>query len=153
MIYKFFLIIPVILLTIAAWIDLKEYRVPDSLAGVGCAAFMIVGPFAGLTVLTVVLRCLLCTAMTGVLVCVALAAEAVLKKQVMGGGDIKLIFMAGLFFTWQDDLLAVFSACLAALIFLLISGRKKTSGNGHFPLAPFLAFGWIFMAILRTTGV
>jgi len=59
----------------------------------------------------------------------------------MGGGDIKLAAMLGLFLGWQQFLLAVFLAAVLALLFVL--ARKLMSGmppKARVPFGPFLVY-------------
>ena len=48
-----------------------------------------------------------------------------LKKQAMGGGDIKLAAALGAFVGWQDILLAVFAASTPALVYAVAIAQKR----------------------------
>lgn len=69
-----------------------------------------------------------------------LLMDKVLKKESMGGGDIKLLFMAGLYFDWKINLMAILFACVAGILFAYVSGKKKQP----IPFGPSIAAGvWI----------
>jgi len=75
----------------------------------------------------------------GFLGIVALASLLLLKKEGMGGGDIKLMAMVGLFIGWQATALALMLAVLsAALVSLLLMALNCSKGEVIFPLAHFL---------------
>jgi leader peptidase (prepilin peptidase)/N-methyltransferase len=74
---------------------------------------------------------------------IALLLEKLLKREAVGGGDIKLLFMTGLYFDWKLNVLALLLACFAGIAFALISRVK--SGK-PFPFGPAIACGtWLSM--------
>lgn len=74
---------------------------------------------------------------------IALLLEKLLKKEAVGGGDIKLLFMTGLYFDWKLNVLALLLACFVGIAFALISRVK--SGK-PFPFGPAIACGtWLSM--------
>lgn len=74
---------------------------------------------------------------------IALAMDKLLKKETMGGGDIKLLFMAGAFLTWRTSLLALLAACLCGLVFALATRRQGRA----FPFGPSIAAGAFLSAL------
>jgi len=123
--------------------DLQEYIIPDKLiiCGIICRMVFILG--SG-DVWQQMLQSLLggLTAALPLLL-IALAAEKIMKREAMGGGDIKLMFMIGLFFPWQIDMLVLLLGCLIGTVF----GLFWSKGFGkEFPFGPSLAAGaWIAM--------
>jgi prepilin signal peptidase PulO-like enzyme (type II secretory pathway) len=66
------------------------------------------------------------------------------KGKLMGGGDVKLVFLMGLILGIQKLLLALFISFNAAAligIILIILGKKKRTG--YIPFGPFLILGTI----------
>jgi leader peptidase (prepilin peptidase)/N-methyltransferase len=79
---------------------------------------------------------------------VAFLAEALLKREGMGGGDIKLAAMIGAFLGWKQLLLTILLATLSGSvvgILLLILGRKGR--EDPIPFGPFLSLG-AFLSLL-----
>lgn len=78
----------------------------------------------------------------GLFYLVAVLSIALLKKEGMGGGDIKLIAMIGAFLGWKGMLLTIFLAALAGsvsgLFLVLVRGRSRAE---PIPFGPFLALG------------
>ncbi len=77
----------------------------------------------------------------GAVLLISLFMDKVLKKESMGGGDIKLLFMLGLFLDLPECLLLLVCACLFGLIMSLI---LKRSGGKAFPFGPALSLGMLF---------
>jgi leader peptidase (prepilin peptidase)/N-methyltransferase len=94
-----------------------------------------------------ILRTFLTSLLGGVSVSVpvlllVLAYEKIKKVEAMGGGDIKLLFMAGLYFSWQLNLMAVIFACIIGIAAALILNHGKEDGaHRPFPFGPAIAAG------------
>jgi leader peptidase (prepilin peptidase)/N-methyltransferase len=119
----------------AAFIDLEHYLIPNRLVLAGLAGVVILG-FAARDVD-------LWSALAGGAAGAGFwAVVAVISKGGVGGGDVKLSGVAGLFVGWPSIALALFltvaAGGLAAIVLLLlrIKGRKDPV-----PLAPFIAAG------------
>ena len=75
------------------------------------------------------------------------AAIAILKKEGMGFGDVKLAAVAGLMLGWQRFILAVFVASVVASIVLLAVRRIRSDERDHeYPFGPFFAAGILLAA-------
>ncbi len=57
------------------------------------------------------------------LLIIVLIMDRILKKESMGGGDIKLFFMLGLYFPWQENILALLLACIVGIVVGLVQLR------------------------------
>lgn len=110
---------------------------------------------------------------SGVVLWIALVAEAVLKKEAMGFGDVKFVGAIGAFCGWQGALFAMFGGALigtvwfaVALLWQKISGRpapvapKSETPEGetaplgfgaHVPFGPMLAIaGALYFLFFRS---
>ncbi len=56
---------------------------------------------------------------------IALVMERILKRDAMGGGDIKLLFMIGTYFSWPVNLLSVLISCILGIIIGAILMKKN----------------------------
>lgn len=72
------------------------------------------------------------------LLLLVLAAEKLLDREVMGGGDIKLLFALALYLSWAQLILTLLAGCIAGLVYALPT--RKKSGTAV-PFGPFLAVG------------
>ena len=72
------------------------------------------------------------------LLILVLLAEKRLKRELMGGGDIKLLLVLALYLSWAQLLLALLAGCAAGLLFAAIARKKPGMAM---PFGPFLAAG------------
>ncbi len=82
-------------------------------------------------------------AVPAALLALVLAAERLLDREVMGGGDIKLLFVLALYLNWAELLLALLEGCLLGLLWAVLTGRKQ---GAVLPFGPFLAAGALLTA-------
>lgn len=81
----------------------------------------------------------------GLLYAVALGSLLILKKEGMGGGDIKLFACIGLIAGIKLTLFTLFAASLLGLMYGLVQRRKKSSEeDSSIPFGPFIAAGAFF---------
>jgi leader peptidase (prepilin peptidase)/N-methyltransferase len=80
----------------------------------------------------------------GILLLVALVFEAVMKKEGMGGGDVKLLAMIGAWLGWKAVPFVILASSLTGsvlgIVALLLAGKGLRT---KIPFGPFLAFGAI----------
>ena len=73
---------------------------------------------------------------------VTLLMEVILKKEVFGGGDIKLLFVIGLYLDLVECLLMLLVACVLGIIGgVAVMKKSKAGGSAVFPFGPCLAAG------------
>ena len=105
--------------------DLKSYEIPDGFILFGIVwwilfSFSLQGLVSGFVIAASVLM-------------ISLITEKVLKKEAMGGGDIKLFFVVGLYLGMLGSLFNLILACLIGLVFVV--GMKKNK-------IPFILVVW-----------
>ncbi|MEC4677329.1 MAG: prepilin peptidase [Nitrospirota bacterium] len=122
------------------FIDLSHQIIPDVITLPG----IVIGVIAATTILPPGLRNSLIGLFLGggLFYLVAILSLALLKKEGMGGGDIKLIAMIGAFLGWQAMLLTIFLAALSgSVIGILMIVTKGRSRADMIPFGPYLVFG------------
>ena len=73
--------------------------------------------------------------------------DIMFKKESMGGGDIKLMFIYGLVLGWPTSCISI---CLAAFIGLPVSLILLKKNNNHeIPFGPFLAISAIILVLCK----
>lgn len=81
----------------------------------------------------------------GVLI-LSLIMDKILKKDTMGGGDIKLLAVLGMFLTFPECLLMVLLACVIGIV--MASVLMKVNSETPFPFGPALSIAaWITLLI------
>jgi len=85
-------------------------------------------------------------------VIISLVFSLLLKKESMGGGDIKLVFLLGLFLGFPNIIISLYIAFLtgAATGIILILWRKKSFQKATIPFGPFLILGAIVSLFFGT---
>lgn len=127
-----------------AFADLEGYIVPDRfiLAGIAVrAVFLVISPDAWVDAL------LGGFAVGGGLLLLVLLYEKLRKIDAMGGGDIKLLFMTGLYLGWAKNLLCLLLACIFGILFALIAQKRAQSEEAFFPWAPAITAAAITTAL------
>ena len=142
------------LLVIITFIDLDHYIIPDELiifGSVGAVIFNILGQ--GTSIKDSLLGGLICGG--GMLVLIYLI-ELIIKKEVMGGGDIKLFGMVGLFLGIKLGLLTILLSVYVGAIYgvatIIYSKIKKKEFNSMIPYGPFISVGAL-ISILYGTNI
>lgn len=123
-----------------AFADLEGYIIPDRFVAVGAVLFVATlfwepeplrraldGALGGVTV-------------AGGLLLLSLYMDKRMKRETLGGGDIKLLFLTGLFFGWKGNLLCLVLACVVGIVWGLAGKRRGEA----IPWGPSIAVGaWI----------
>ena len=60
----------------------------------------------------------------GGLLLLSLYMDKRMQRETLGGGDIKLLFLTGLFFGWKGNLLCLVLACVAGIVWGLAGKRR-----------------------------
>jgi leader peptidase (prepilin peptidase)/N-methyltransferase len=129
-----------LLLIVAAFIDLEHKIIPNGLILFGTIIGVIFDIFSIHINFTDGFLGLLIGG--GTLLVIALLSLVILKKEGMGGGDVKLMGMIGLFLGWKQTMVAlILSIYIGGIIggFLLLSKLKKA--GDHISYGPFIALG------------
>lgn len=109
----------------ASFADLKGYIIPDRFIVAGIVfriPFFFLLPNGKESLVDALLGGFL---VGGGLLAVVLLYEKTRKVEAMGGGDLKLLFVTGLYFGWAKNLLCLFFACVIGILFGLVTLKKK----------------------------
>ena len=134
-------------LLLASLVDIDHRVIPDrcSLGGIvaGLLFSLLVPSLMGTTsAWTAVKDSLIGAAIGGgVLALVALVGGAVVRKEAMGVGDIKLMAAMGAFLGWQATPWIILSGSIMACVVMLPQILRRTGEGTDFAFGPFLALG------------
>jgi len=131
------------LMLCASFADLEDYIIPDILIILG-----IINRIVFIILSNNFLSELLSSLIGGFgmaipLYVLVIVMEKILKKEAMGGGDIKLVFMLGLYLGIPESLFGIIVACIVGIIFAYSSDAL----HKQFPFGPSLCVGY-FISIL-----
>lgn len=135
-----------VILIALAWVDLREFRLPDVLT----LPLIILG-FIQAYVLGLGWEASFVGAIVGyaAFVTIEMAFKALRGKDGLGRGDAKLIAAGGAWCGWAGLPFIVLIASGMGLTALLFPGFRTKSEHGHIPFGPFLALG---IAIVWISG-
>lgn len=133
---------------VITFIDIDFQIIPDRITLVGiplgliCGSFILPDPFMRGSALG--FKSSVIGAVSGFLFFYMIAELSlrILKKEGMGGGDIKLMAMVGAFLGWKAVILTTFlgslSGAIIGIMLMIIKGKERGS---LIPFGPFLALG------------
>ena len=110
-----------------AFADLEGYIIPDRYVLVGVVLripFFFLLPDLKGQLLSAALGGL---AVGGGLLLVVLLYEKLRRVDAMGGGDLKLLFLTGLYLGWLENLLCLLLACLLGIVFGLATQKRRAA--------------------------
>jgi leader peptidase (prepilin peptidase)/N-methyltransferase len=121
-------------------IDIDHKIIPDELSIGGLVVALILAPLRAGDWRGLLYAALAAAFGAVLLLLVRLIGSAILKKEAMGLGDVKLIAMIGAFTGWQNVLLTIFLASLIGTIggIIAIARSKKMRKERLIPFGPFL---------------
>ena len=126
-------------LVIAAFIDAETRLIPDSL---NIAGFAVAAAYAALNWGGALNLILGAVAGGGFLLILDLMSRLIFKKPGMGGGDIKLMAVCGLFLGVWGAVAALWLAAVAGGVFgVFLLAAKRAERGSYFAFGPFLCAG------------
>ena len=126
--------------------DIDDMIIPDGCHVVSVIAWIVTAPFifsGWKEAMGYVLAGLI---FGGGLLAISLVLDRIMGRDTLGGGDIKLIAVAGLYLGMIGTLFALIIACTGGLLFNILN--KKASEKGStFPFGPWIAAATAFMLL------
>lgn len=120
-------------------VDLETQIIPNGCVIIPAVAWIIGLPFDWYGWKYVGFHALAAFALGGGVLVLSLIMDKVLKRESMGGGDIKLLAVTGLYLGMVRSLFALIAACVFGLIFALLRRFRKRNSDKQFPFGPCIA--------------
>ncbi len=138
-------------LFVLALTDLETFEIPDGAivtGAVGWVIFTIAELVLGLRDYKWALNHLLAGIITGaVMLLISLLMDKVLGRDSLGGGDIKLFSLLGLYLGYAGSYELVLLSCIVGLIFAGIRKAFNKASTKEFPFAPSIAISGYLLLI------
>ena len=136
--------------------DLEGMLIPDGCHIVSVLAWVAALPFS-FPGWSATVKSILAGASYGMIFLVlSLLLDRILGKESLGGGDIKLFAVTGLYLGWIGTLFVILISCLAGLLFQTTCGRKagdKGAAGKAFPFGPWIAMAAAVMLLFGQPAV
>ncbi len=125
--------------------DLEDMTIPDGCHIVAVLAWAAALFFAFPGWRSVLLQLLAGVVIGGGLLLVSLAMDRILRRDSLGGGDIKLFAVVGLYLGFTGSLFTVLFACVLGLLIHALT--KKANQEAEFPFGPAIAIAAALMLL------
>ncbi|MBQ7161644.1 MAG: prepilin peptidase [Clostridia bacterium] len=125
--------------------DLEDQIIPNGCVIIPAAAWVIGALLPGMAWKDVGLHVLSGVVFGGGMLLISLIMDKVLKRDSMGGGDIKLFAVMGLYLGFVQSLFALILSCVLGLIFALVRKLVKKDSDRAFPFGPSIAVATAIM--------
>lgn len=119
-------------------VDLKIYEIPNGLVIAGIVIWAAGIPFSKDWLGYVKRGLIAAVAIAGCLLLISLLLDKILKKDSLGGGDIKLIFMVSLYLGLAGGVLCLIAACVIGLLFVAAMKKNRIPFGPSISLATIL---------------
>lgn len=132
----------------SAFADLEGYIIPDRFVAAGIAVRAVFVALSGDVAHAALDSVIGGGSIALALLAVVLLIEKRMKREAMGGGDLKLLFVTGLFLGWQKNLLCLFLACILGIVFGIATAKARAGNEDAkiFPWGPSIALAaWLSM--------
>ena len=128
-------------------VDMEIFEIPDGALIAGAVIWLATLPFLWRGWTDTLLHIAAGVVFGALLLLASLAMDRILKKESLGGGDIKLLAVIGLYLGFVQTLFCLLLACILGLLQALVTG--KTRGK-QFPFGPALSAAAALMLFFGT---
>ena len=110
-------------------VDLENYTIPDGCLILSALAWAVSAPLMGMGLKEILIHLATGLGFGGVILLLSLGMDAILHNDSMGGGDIKLFAVMGLYLGPAGSLFALMLSCLFGLLFALLRRMGGEEGE------------------------
>lgn len=125
-------------------VDLEIYEIPDVCHIISILVWLGAIPFMESPLTEIKNSLLGAVVIGGSILVISLVMDKLLGRESMGGGDIKLLFVSGLYLGLVRGLFMLIAACIIGLLFYILGGKRNE--EKQFPFGPAIAAAtWIML--------
>jgi leader peptidase (prepilin peptidase) / N-methyltransferase len=133
-------------LIVISFIDIDYEEIPDKIVFPGLAiGLLLMGYMSIMNKDIKIIAFSVLGAVAGALliILIAILGKAVFRKEAMGGGDITLMAMIGMYVgLWPSiPLTIILASILGSIVGMILIAFRKKDSDGHIPFGPFLSMG------------
>ena len=120
-------------------VDLENYTIPDGCLLISAMAWLLLLPLTWISWREALLHLAAAVIFSGGLLILSLVMDRILKKDSLGGGDIKLYFVVGLYLGIAGTLFSLLIACVFGLLFAFLRKSFGKAKSEQIPFGPSIA--------------
>ena len=120
-------------------VDLESFIIPDGCLIAALAAWVCALPFLWTGLRDFAFSLIAAVVFGGGMLLISLALDRILKKESMGGGDIKLFAVCALYLGLIATLFSIILACVLGLLFALARRKLRPDSPEQIPFGPSIA--------------
>lgn len=147
-------------------VDLEIFEIPDGLLIIAAAAWFAALPFQTQLLTRLWQGVLAGVVVGGAILLISLLCDKILKRDTMGGGDIKLLAVCGLYLGLVRSLFMLILACIIGIVVALITRNRgsdpdknelceedeeEAEPRGHIPFGPAISLSTFLMLLYGNT--
>ena len=126
-------------------VDLESFEIPNGCLIISAAAWLAALPFTGMEKMAILAHLLTGVGYGAIMLGLTLLFDKILGKETMGGGDIKLFAVTGLYLGAAASLFALFFSCILGL--LMGAVRNRNQKGAPIPFGPSIALASYVMLL------
>ena len=126
-------------------VDLESYEIPNGCLVIAVISWLAALPFIGMGKTQILLHLLTGIGYGAIMLGLTLLLDKIMGKETMGGGDIKLFAVTGLYLGAAASLFALFFSCILGLLVGVL--RKKQGKSEQIPFGPSIALASYMMLL------
>lgn len=115
-----------------ALVDIEIMELPDGPMVFGALWFLLISLWMGELRARLLAGLLGALFLGGSVLLLALVMDRVLGRESLGGGDVKLLALLGLYLGWVGGLFLLMLACVLGLVFAALKGQREAFAFGPF---------------------
>ncbi|MFR8313246.1 MAG: prepilin peptidase [Ruminococcus sp.] len=128
-------------------VDLEIFEIPNGCLLIPVIAWFVAIPFTEMSGMDVLYHVASGVGYGVVMLALVLLFDKILGKETMGGGDLKLFVVMGLYLGVAASLFALFFSCILGLIMGAIQKRGKENKGPQIPFGPAIALAFYAMLL------
>lgn len=128
-------------------VDLEEMIIPNGFLLAAIVIWTIFLPFMGDQIFDVLMNIVSAGLYFGSFLAISLVLDRILGRDSLGGGDIKLFGVMGLYLGFIQSIFAIILACILGLVFGIFYQKISSSQDRAFPFGPAIALASYVMLL------
>ena len=133
-------------LIVISFIDIEHEEIPDKVVYPGLIIGLLLMVYISImdkNIKLIAFSVLGAVAGAVVIILIAILGKAIFRKEAMGGGDITLMAMIGMYVgLWPSiPLTIILASILGSVVGMILIAFRKKNSDGHIPFGPFLSTG------------